>query len=633
MIAKLTRLITHIRPNEKHLPIALSLAILSPEAISSVAYATEEMQRELIHTLNHQLIWDWTLILSILITVLLCIVSSSYRQVIKAYPEGGGSFAVAYANLGRLSGLITGGALMTSYIMSVTVGASVCSETLRWTARNIMQINIDEGWRITLCIAIIIFLTVINLAGLRFLSIIVSPFFYMFVLALLCLIGFGFFQHIWGTSNPFEFVNLAPEAIDGLGDNENSIFKAFVVGCTALTGIEAISSSLSIFKPGKKDQTKNPRLALVICTVLLGCMFIGVSYLAVLYKYLPIDKYQERLMVSHSQTIITALSNQILSGENNYLSYAISLIAVPMMLMLAANTSFNEFPRLCSHIANHNYMPRQLTFLRDRFVFSHGVFFLSGCAICIVLISGGKSDFLIPLYTFGMFIAFTLSQFGMVMYWFNKRTTTNLNWKRRAGINAVGGLITMIVAITIGWIRWKEGSLMVLVLIFGLVIFCLMVYDHYQKHEIHFAPKMKFTRSRQNHETSNAAIVLVCGFNQGTIAALDYACSIANKVTAIHLDISFADACTNDDIMENWHKFVPEDIKLVDLNSKSGSVIENLVNLIKKTQANDDATVIIPTLHCRNRWERFLHNHSSLFIRNALLKNGIRTVSNVNYGY
>ena len=589
---------------EERLTNAEGLAVLSSDALSSVAYATEEILLVLVAAGSGVLIWS--LPIAGTIVVLLVLVILSYRQTIRAYPKGGGSYIVALDNLGTFAGLVAGGSLMIDYILTVTVSISA------GTAALTSAVPALQPFTVSLCLIFIFLLMLANLRGVKESGKIFMIPTYTFVVCIFVLIGLGLYQQATGAEN-------IPQSYPELPIKESVslffILRAFSAGCAALTGVEAISDGVLAFK---EPEWKNARLTLLYMGVILGLMFIGISYLANVYHIVP----------EEGQTLVSLLARQILG---NGLFYFFIQVATLLILLLAANTSYADFPRLCYFLARDGFLPRQLSLLGDRLVYSNGIILLSLFAGALVIIFRGNTSAIIPLYAVGVFTSFTLSQAGMVRHWYKERTS---GWRPSAVMNGIGALATLIVLGVIVTTKFLGGAWVVVVAIPLLVSLFLAIRRHYQYVEKRLTledlePRSYIPRPKAEVVT-HPAIVVIGQLNRGTLEALDYARSIADEIIAVHVDFGTTD---RDKLQQRWEQLVG-DIPLVIVDSPYRSVVSPIVEFVSKYEAQHPgvlSTVIIPAFVTRNWWEGLLHNQTSFFLKAALRAKKSRVVTTVRY--
>jgi len=588
---------------EERLSNSAALAVLSSDALSSVAYATEEILLVLVAAGSTAL--GYSIPIAATIMLLLGIVILSYSQTIKAYPNGGGSYIVARENLGLLPGLVAGGSLMIDYILTVTVSVSA------GTAALTSAIPVLKEHTVLLCLIFMFLIMLVNLRGVKESGNLFMIPTYAFMVSIFVLVGVGIYQHLSG--------NMPTETIANLpGKEPLSLFfllRAFSAGCSALTGVEAISDGVLAFKP---PEWKNARLTLIYLGVILGLMFVGITYLANIYHLVPIE----------GETAVSQLGRKIL-GEG--IPYYFLQVATLLILLLAANTSYADFPRLCYFLARDGFLPRQLSILGDRLVYSNGIIFLSAAAAVLVIIFKGEVNSIIPLYAVGVFTSFTLSQLGMVVRWWRIKTT---GWQASIVMNAIGALATLVVLTVIILTKFVAGAWVVVVAIPLLVWLFLSINRHYkyvaERLSINdLAPRGYIPRPRTERVT-HPAIVIMGNLNRGTVEALDYARSIADEIIAVHVDIGSTD---RQKLRTRWEE-LESDIKLVILDSQYRSLVEPIVDYISsydKEHPDVLSTIIIPAFVTRNWWEGLLHNQTTWFIKAALLGKRSRVVTTVRY--
>jgi amino acid transporter len=588
---------------EERLSNAAGLAVLSSDALSSVAYATEEILVVLVLAGSGAL--SISMPIAGAIILLLAIIILSYRQTIRAYPKGGGAYIVARENLGLYPGLIAGGSLMIDYILTVAVSVSAGVAALTSAVPSLFP------FRVELCVLFIFLLMLANLRGLRESGRLFMIPTYTFIVSLFLLIGLGLYQALTGQVAEAPALVQAREPLTLF-----LVLRAFAAGCTALTGVEAISDGVLAFKT---PEWKNARTTLLYMGLILGSLFIGVTYLANIYQIAP----------EEGQTSVSLLARQILGTGPLY--YFLQ-VATFLILILAANTSFADFPRLSYFLARDGFLPRQLSLLGDRLVFSNGVILLSLCAIVLVVIFQGDTTAIIPLYAVGVFTSFTLSQTGMVRYWFREKTQ---GWQASALMNGIGALVTLVVLMIIAATKFLLGAWAVVVAIPLLVSLFLAIRKHYQSVAAQLTLQKVLPRSYPPRpkvaNPTHPVIVLAGSLHRGTIEALDYARAIGDDVTAVHIDIGSTD---REKLQKQWAD-LEADIPLVILDSPYRSVVMPIVEFVNKAEENYPPgvymTVVLPTFVTAHWWENLLHNQTSLLVRSALLFKRGRVVTSVRY--
>ena len=588
--------------SEERLSNGAALAVLSSDALSSVAYATEEILLVLVAAGSGAL--GLSLPIAVAIIALLAIVVLSYRQTIRAYPQGGGSYIVARENLGLYPGLVAGGSLMIDYILTVTVSISA------GTAALTSAIPVLKSHTVLLCLFFIFLIMLANLRGVKESGQIFMVPTYAFITSIFLLIGIGLFKYTTG-----QVITEYPSLPVSESISVFFILRAFSAGCTALTGVEAISDGVLAFKT---PEWKNARLTLLYLGVILGFMFVGISYLANIYHVVP----------EAGQTVVSLLGRVILGNGPVY--YFLQIVTL-LVLMLAANTSYADFPRLCYFLARDGFLPRQLSLLGDRLVYSNGIMLLSICAGVLVIIFKGQVNAIIPLYAVGVFTSFTLSQAGMVRHWFQEQTR---GWRASAIMNSLGAFSTLIVLLVIICTKFLLGAWLVVIAIPLVVTLFAAIHRHYQyvaeRLSIHdLAPRTHISVPKPAVIT-HPAVVVVGQLNRGTVEALDYARTIADKIVAVHVDIGSTD---REELHKKWQN-LEADIPLEIIESPYRSVIDPIVDFIGQFQKNHPGvftTIIIPAFVPRNWWDSILHNQTTLFLKNALRVNKSRIVTTVRY--
>ncbi|MEG4575068.1 APC family permease [Microcoleus sp. N3A4] len=581
---------------------ATGLAVLASDALSSVAYATQETLLVLLLAGSSSL--SLSLPISGIIILLLAIVALSYRQTIKAYPNGGGAYIVARDNLGIYPGLIAAGSLMIDYILTVTVSISAGVAALTSAVPSLHPYTVE------LCLVFIVLIMFANLRGLRESGNIFMVPTYAFLVGIFVLIGCGLFQQATGHVLP-TLQNIPAKEPLGLF----LLARAFAAGCTALTGVEAISDGVLAFKP---PEWKNARLTLSYMAGILGAMFLGVSYLAHIYQVIPTEH----------ETLLSVLGKQIFGvGIFYYYLQAATLL----ILLLAANTSYADFPRLCYFLARDGFLPRQLSLLGDRLVYSNGINLLSFCAALLIIIFRGNTSAVLPLYAVGVFTSFTLSQSGMVIHWFKER---GKGWQVSAVMNGIGAVATTGVLGVIIATKFLLGAWVVVVTIPIVVSLFLAIHRHYRyvaaRLSIQGIEPRSYLRRPRVKAVTHPAVVLVGQLHRGTFEALDYARLIADEVVAVHVDIGLTDRAK---LQAAWQD-LQSDIPLEILESPYRSVSEALTQflaLFEEQRPGVFLTLIIPAFVTQNWWEGLLHNQTAFFLKASLRAKRSRVVTTVRY--
>jgi amino acid transporter len=580
---------------EKHerLGKIAGLAVFASDALSSVAYGTEEIVLVLVMAGTAAVAYSFPIMIGIVLLV--GIVAASYWQTIHAYPSGGGSYIVAKDNLGTLPGLIAGAALLIDYVLTVAVSTAsgVAAITSAFPAL--------FPWRVAICTLTVIAVTVANLRGVRESGRLFTIPTYWFIASLGLLILAGFYRVATGTVQAYPPEEIkATEVVTVF-----LILRAFSSGCATLTGIEAVSNGIPAFRP---PEPKNASATLVWMASILGATSLGIAYLAHVYHVVP----------KESETVVSLLARAAI-GEN-VLYYNIQA-ATALILFLAVNTSFQDFPRLSSIMARDGFMPRQMANRGDRLVFSNGIIILASLSVVLLVVFSGSTHALIPLYAVGVFLSFTLSQAGMVRHWL--KLPDERPKPHHILLNGLGALTTGVVTVVIAVSKFTHGAWMVIVLIPLIVLALLRVNHHYKL----VAERLSLTGAMRPRIGKNPVVVMVAGLHKGVVEALEYARSISPNVTALTVDL---DPTQTTKLRLRWAEWAP-DVPLVVLESPYRSILRPLLDYIDRMERQGEGrylTVVLPEFIPSHWWEHFLHNQSALLIKAALLfKPGKVTVS------
>jgi amino acid transporter len=575
-------------PNDAHQHQRLSnfsgLAIFASDALSSVAYATEEIL--LVLTLVTAVNLSPILPISLCIIVLLLAVTFSYRQTIHAYPGGGGAYIVAKDNLGQTAGLIAGSALLIDYVLTVSV--SVAAGTAAITSV-FPQLG---PYRVILAVAAVLLITVGNLRGVRESGHLFAPPTYAFIVLMLALIGKGMYMVLSG--QPILESTLADTSTMLDEFSWLILLRAFSSGCTALTGIEAVSNGVKAFK---RPEAKNAAKVLMCLGAILSITFLGISFLAWHFQIVP----------QHNETVLSQLA-RTLFGEG--VMYILIQAATCSILILAANTSYNGFPALCSLMARDRFLPRQLQNLGDRLVFSNAIFVLTFMSCSLLILFDANTHSLIPLYAVGVFLSFTLSQFGMVKYHIsNKRK----RWFQHFVVSLFGGTLTGVVLFVILIAKFSHGAWIICIAIPLMVWWFHSIFVHYQsvQKDLQLDEKVEFKPMK------NRVIIPVSNIHKGVVEALIYAHTLTDDVQSV----SIVDNDQQEKILrEKWDSIVPG-LPLVVIRNQFRSLLMPLVDFIKREQnknPDDIITIVIPSFIPAKWWHNLLHNQSSAMLQLAL---------------
>ena len=560
------------------------LAVFSSDAVSSVAYGPEEVLLALVTAGTGAL--ALSIPIGIGISILVVIVASSYWQTIHAYPSGGGSYIVASDNLGTLPGLIAGAALLTDYVLTVSV--SVASGIAALTS----AIPPLYPWHVPICVVSVLGIAMANLRGVRESGRLFAVPTYWFIGSVGLLILTGLYRVITGTVQPLPTEEV--KAIHAV--NLFLIMRAFSGGCATLTGTEAVSNGIPAFRP---PESHNAGIVMVWMAAILSTTSLGITYLAHVYNVTP----------QETETVASILARNIFG--QNLLYYNIQ-IATTLILLVAANTSFADFPRLSSIMARDGFMPRQLANRGDRLVFSNGILILAGMSILLLIVFNGETHALIPLYAIGVFLSFTLSQAGMVRHWLKLKDERPK--PHHIILNALGAVTTGIVTIVIAVSKFALGAWIVVILIPLIVLGLLRVRRHYED----VAKRLSLEGAGRPKIGKNPVVVLVAGMHKGVIEALEYAKSISPNVTALTVDL---DPTKTSRLRLRWAEWAP-DVPLVVLESPYRSILQPLLEYIDRMERQGEGrylTVVLPEFIPSHWWEHFLHNQTALLVKAALL--------------
>ncbi len=587
----------------------LALPIFSSDAISSSAYATEEILRVLV--VGGALAFVATIQVAAAIAVMLAVVAISYRQVCRAFPNGGGAYAVARQELTPLLGLVAAAALLIDYVMTVAVSTSSAVEQLISIAPDLNSV------RVAICLTSIALITIGNLRGLRESGNIFAIPTYLFVTLALLIVAIGAVRITSGNAGPTpphdEAMDLGTQTIGIL-----LLLKAFASGSVALTGVEAVANGVPAFKP---PEAKNAANTLVVMAVLLAILFVGISIVAAAYQIVPSEEG------SGGPTVI-ALVAQTAFGEGNPIYYLFQ-ISTALILFLAANTSYNAFPRLAALLADDGFFPRQFAFRGDRLAFSWGIVLLSAVAAALIVAFGGVTTLLIPLYSVGVFVCFTLSQGGMVLHW---RRNHEPGWRRRMAINAFGAVLTAIVLAIVVYEKFAGGAWLVVILIPLIVAGMLFINRQYAASARHLALRPGYVAQPPRRE--ERAVVPIPSINRATVRAVNVARSVATEVIAVYIS---EDPEASAEMREEWDRRVPG-VPLVIVESPYRALAGPLVaylDVLDRAWPPDKphpiTFVVIPEYVARHWWERILYNQSARRLRSILLGRPNTVVVDVPY--
>jgi amino acid transporter len=571
---------------EKKLNKIRALAAFSPDALSSIAYANQEIYLGLVVAGAAGLTIVFPIGLAV--TLLLVIVGLSYYQIIQGYPSGGGSYVVARENLGDKPGLVTGSALLIGYLLTAAVSITAGVEAVA------SAIPVLWNYRVVLSLLLLGLMTVSNLRGLKETGTLMSIPVYLFLFLYLPMLAYGGYLMLSGGSSPL--TEVAPAATQKL--SLALVMGTFSAGCTALTGIEAISNGVPAFR---SPEVKNAGKTLIIMTVLMALLFIGSIGLT---QYLGV-------IANPDETILSALARRILGS--GFLYYLIQ-ISTMMILVVAANTSFAGFPRLAAILAKDGFLPRQFTGLGDRLVFANGISLLAFATAFLIVIFRGNSHLLIPLFAVSVFIAYTLSQIGMVRHWWRGRGP---GWLFKACINGIGALVTCMALLIIAASRFIHGAWISLLLIVLLVSIFYKIRSHYRhigrELSIHGMKIPRLSRKKPR------VIIPISGIHRGTINAISFARKIAQDITAVYIEL---EPGTSEGVKDKWEELYPR-IPLVVLSSPYRSIVQPLLDYLDENDSRHDdgqqAIIVLPEFVPAKWWHSLLHNQTAWALKAALI--------------
>ncbi|MEI7884957.1 MAG: APC family permease [Clostridia bacterium] len=579
------------------------LPILSSDAISSVAYAGEEILYVLIGVIG-LMAYQYMFFAALGIVVLLLILVLSYRQTIDSYPCGGGSYIVAKDNLGTIAGLTAGSALSVDYILTVAVSISAGTAAITSAVPALLH------HKVAIALTMLVLMTIGNLRGSKESSKLFGVPTYLFIISCAVLIVTGIVRHYIFGYSPASLYTI-PQAT---GDITLFLFlRAFASGCTALSGVEAVSNGIPNFKAPSQ---KNAKAVLALLAFLVFFIFIGLSFLATIYQAVPVT----------NMTVFAQIAQQVF-GKG--IMFYIMQIATAVILVMAANTAYTGLPLLLALMAKDGYAPKQFAQRGKRLSFSNGIILLALAAAILIIIFKGDTHALLPLYAVGVFLSFTLSQVGMFVKWMKNKKS---GWKIKAFINGLGALVTFITVILIGITKFFHGAWIVFIVIPVLVYLLLKIKKHYKK----LAAQLKLSleeRPKVGVEKSNKqqVIILVDSLNKSFLKALNYASCLSENVVAFHVS---TDEEATEKLKTKWEKYNPG-IPLIIENSVYREVLKPLIDFIESEERiakyGKDVTVVITQFVITRWWHNILHNQTAYFIKSMLYKNRNVAVLTVPY--
>lgn len=614
LVAQLKRLVigsplASQRERHERLTIPLALAVFASDALSSTAYATEEILLALVATVYAGFSNLLSLPIALLIVLLMLTVVLSYRQVIVAYPEGGGSYEVSRENLGLLACKIAGAALLVDYVLTVAVSISAGVAAITSTGL------VPGELRVQLAMLFVFLITFINLRGVRESGRFLAVPAYLFIGTMATLLGVGFYKLASGQGVlPVDPAHVAANMQTTLQPLMGvalllALLKAFSHGCAALTGIEVIANGVKAFK---EPTTRNANITLVLMASILATVFIGMTLLAYGFQVLP----------SHTETVVSQVGRMVFGGGSP-LYYLLQFITM-VILILAANTCFAGFPRLANMLANDGFLPRQLMNLGDRLVFTNGIVFLAVLSALLIWLYGADTHALIPLYAVGVFLSFTLAQAGMVAH---HRRERQANWRSGLAINLFGAVVTAIVTVILLVEKFGEGAWLLLVVLPLLTWLFQAIKAHYTKVSQQLAlPEVGYCPQAIEH----TVLVLVSSLHRGTIPALEYAKTISSRVEAVHVELHPASTQRLARAWDEWGCGVPLTVLKSPYRSITGPLLDYIAE-VESRYDHDLVTIIVPEFVTKKFWHNILHNQTSLLLKALLRFRRGKVVTSVRY--
>jgi amino acid transporter len=599
---------------------AVGLAVFASDALSSTAYATQEILGVLIAI--GAAAYGYVFPISLAIVILLAIVTISYEQTIHAYPGGGGAYIVSRDNLGESYAQVAGAALLLDYTLTVAVSIS------SGIAQVVSAYPALDRYRIVLAVAAVVLVMLVNLRGVKESGMAFAVPTYFFVVMMFLTVGIGLLRYFTGTLGT---VVDPPELhlANTLGPvTAFLLLHAFANGTTALTGVEAISNGITAFN---EPRSRNAGITLIWMALILGTLFLSISYLTAHIGG----------VFSEEETIISQLTRTVYNGRGPL--YLATIAATTVILLMAANTAFADFPRLSALAAGDGFLPRQLTFRGSRLVYSNGIITLSAIASIFIIVNRASVTRLIPLYAIGVFLSFTLSQTGMARRWWKighlkegeeivepgSVLRPDKGWRFKMFVNGFGAVCTLIVMIVFAVTKFREGAYVILIIIPILVSIFFTIHRHYKDLASHLTLE-RFSGLPARH-TRHRVIMPISGIHQGTLEALRYAKLLSDDVTAVHVSI---DPSETDKVQRKWRTW-GEGTRLVILDSPFRLFVEPLLvyieDIIDKRQPNETVTVVVPQFIPSKRWHNTLHMRTADVLRQELLSRHGVVVTDVPY--
>jgi len=600
---------------------AVGLAVFASDALSSTAYATQEIL--VILAAAGTLAFGYVFPIAIVIVALLAIVVISYVQVIHAYPDGGGAYVVAYDNLGQFPAMVAAAALLTDYILTVAVSISSGVAQIVSAYPQLFE------YRVFICVICIVLITVINLRGVRESGLAFAIPSYFFILIMFATIGMGLFKVVTGSLgsvvNPPELEHVG-EIVSGV--TAFLLLHAFSSGTAALTGVEAISNGTTAFK---EPRSRNASTTLIWMAFILGMLFTGISYLTREINAVP----------SEVETVISQLARTVFDGQGLFYLFVIG--GTTVILILAANTAFAGFPRLSAMLASDGFMPRQLTYRGSRLVYSYGIVSLGVMAAVLIFIFQASVSRLIPLYAIGVFLSFTLAQTGMARRWWRSSKLKgeietigeghelkyDTRWLLKMFSNGFGALCTFIVMCVFAVTKFKDGAWIVLILTPLLITVFLWIKKHYSG--LANGLSLENYGEPPPYNIRHRVLVPISNVHKGTLAALRYARMLSNDVTAVHISMEPEDT---EKVRQKWETW-GRGTRLVIVDSPFRLFLEPLLNYINEIlsvrQPNETITIVVPHFVPEKRVHNSLHMQTAEMLRRELLSTPGLVITEVPY--
>ena len=604
---------------------AVGLAVFASDALSSTAYATQEIL--VILAAAGTIAFGYVFPISIVIVGLLAIVVISYEQIIHAYPDGGGAYVVAYDNMGYFPALVAAAALLTDYILTVSVSVS------SGVAQIVSAYPELFDYRVPIGVAFVIFIMVINLRGVKEAGAAFAIPSYFFIVIMFLMIGTGLFRLFTGTLGSV----VDPPEIEHFGEALSGVtafllLHAFSSGTTALTGVEAISNGTTAFK---EPRGRNAGITLIWMAFILGLLFMGISFLTREVHAVP----------SEAETVISQLARTIFNGQG--LLYLFVIIGTTVILILAANTAFAGFPRLSAMLARDGFMPRQLTYRGSRLVYSYGIVFLAGMASLLIILFRASVTRLIPLYAIGVFLSFTIAQAGMARRWWRAgqlepdenapethHETRHIlryekGWFLKMLSNGFGAVCTAIVMLVFAITKFQDGAWIVLILTPLLISIFLWIRRHY----VGVATRLSLEKYGEPppYNARHRVIVPISNVHQGTLAALRYARMLSDDITAVHISLEPEDT---EKVRRRWEIW-GRGTRLVIMDSPYRLFLEPLLSYIEEIlssrQPNETITIVVPHFVPGKKIQNFLHMQTAEMLRKELLSTPGVVITEVPY--